>query len=287
MYRSKTPGPNSARQRRHDTDPEPIRRSQTPHSYERHQYAKAESQQYVQDAGRTPYTRTRTQTLPGGAKPAAHFDTARAASVPHVYPQTRHQWEAQADDTEFDARVRMMREKARRMAAMREVERTRIIQEEVKRVQARIQQRRDYEWEHFWRKLREEEEERERQRQEAVKAAFTNAWNNYEKRWATLANAAQPLTFAAIPWPTLSRPSSPQSLNIRTIAAFLLSPHHSSNVSPKDRMKQALKRWHPDRFGRFLAKAKAEDKAAIEEGAGIVARCLNELLHGEAKHSVN
>lgn len=180
-----------------------------------------------------------------------------------------------------------MKEEARRVAASREVERSRALHEEVKRIQARIRQHRDHEWQHIMRRLQEDEEERERERQEAVKVAFSNTWNMYEKRWASLANSAQPLTFAMIPWPTLGRPTSPASLNIKAISAFLLSPYHSTNISAKDRIKQALKRWHPDRFGRILAKTKAEDKAIIEEGAGIVARCLNEILHAVTKQSVN
>lgn len=46
----------------------------------------------------------------------------------------------------------------------------------------------------------------------------------------------------------------------------------------KDRVRSALRRWHPDRFGRILAKVRDEDKARVEEGVGLVVRCLNDLL---------
>lgn len=287
MQGSKTPGPEYIRERRHHAKIEPVKRSQTPESYERRGQNMRNVHRHTQDAAHAHYTRARTQTLPSGVKPEAQFNEEWMGNGSYTYSQKRHEHEAKAEEIDFEARVRMVREETRRIAAMREVERTRLIQEEVRRVRAKIQQRRDHEWQYILRKLYEEEEERERQRQEVVKWAVSNAWALYEKRWTSLANSAQPLTFAAIPWPTLSKPSSPASLTIRTISSFLLSTHHSANMSPKDRIKQALKRWHPDRFGRILAKAKAEDKVKIEEGAGIVARCLNELLHSEAGRSVN
>ncbi|KAI0812362.1 hypothetical protein BC629DRAFT_1472366 [Irpex lacteus] len=59
---------------------------------------------------------------------------------------------------------------------------------------------------------------------------------------------------------------------------FILSSQHSEGLSMKDRVKSALRRWHPDRFGRILARVSDEDKGKVEEGAGIVARCLSNLL---------
>jgi len=49
----------------------------------------------------------------------------------------------------------------------------------------------------------------------------------------------------------------------------------------KERIKSALRRWHPDRFGRVLGRVDEKDKEAVERGVGIVARCLNDLLAQE------
>ncbi|KAI0000377.1 hypothetical protein BJV77DRAFT_958884 [Russula vinacea] len=70
-------------------------------------------------------------------------------------------------------------------------------------------------------------------------------------------------------------------LGPEAIREFLLSPAHSPDVVAKDRIRAALRRWHPDKFARVLSQVVESDKDAVAEGVGIVVRCLNEMLERE------
>lgn len=130
--------------------------------------------------------------------------------------------------------------------------------------------------------------EEERQRVKAARdEAEKEAWRKYEERWTALSPSAEPststLTFKTIPWPLFSAPVTAEDITPARVALFLLSPNHSEGQSRKDRIKNALRRWHPDRFGRILARVVDEDKEAVEEAVGAVARCLNNLMEREGK----
>ncbi|KAI0093375.1 hypothetical protein BDY19DRAFT_923445 [Irpex rosettiformis] len=81
-----------------------------------------------------------------------------------------------------------------------------------------------------------------------------------------------------MPWPMISPPHEVDDIRPARVAMFILSAQHSEGLSMKERVKNALRRWHPDRFSRLLARVSDEDKEKVEEGAGIVARCLSNLL---------
>jgi len=70
-------------------------------------------------------------------------------------------------------------------------------------------------------------------------------------------------------------------LRPEAIREFLLSPAHSPEVSSKDRIRAALRRWHPDKFARVLGLVVESDKDDVADGVGIVVRCLNEMLERE------
>ena len=90
------------------------------------------------------------------------------------------------------------------------------------------------------------------------------------------------LRFKTIPWPMLSPPSGPDDLTTNAVGNFVLSPHHSQDKSRKDRLKEQLLRWHPDRFeNKWMAKVNQEEKDAVKNGAGQVVRALNELMARE------
>jgi hypothetical protein len=127
----------------------------------------------------------------------------------------------------------------------------------------------------------EEQKQMERRSQE-------EAWKAYERRWATTiaiagdhGGASPPLRFKSIPWPTTVPPKSVADITPAAIAKFIFSPAHSEGIGRKERIKCALRRWHPDRFGRVLGRVDEKDKEAVERGVGIVARCLNDLLAQE------
>ncbi|OBZ67082.1 hypothetical protein A0H81_12888 [Grifola frondosa] len=177
----------------------------------------------------------------------------------------------------------------RTMRWQRETERT--VQDELRRLQA---YRRDAERRHMaYEKRRAAHDTRERERREKererVKAcrdeAERAAWNTYEARWAALTSAGdsdEELTFHSVPWPMFSPPRRVEDITSAKIAVFILSPQHSGRRTRKERIRQALRRWHPDRFVRLLGRVSEKDRVAVEEGIGIVTRCLNNLLERES-----
>lgn len=157
------------------------------------------------------------------------------------------------------------------------------LQEEFDRMEARWRERINREerrrrQEYLWtgeQKAREEKEkQRERRRQE-------EAWKTYERGWTAIQSNGSPLKFKSIPWPTTLPPRDVGEITPAVITKFILSPAHSKGISQKERIKSALRRWHPDRFGRILHRVDEREKGAVERGVGIVARCLNDLLAQE------
>jgi hypothetical protein len=143
-----------------------------------------------------------------------------------------------------------------------------------------------------WQERIGREERRRRQAQQwaeeqkrVERRSQEEAWKAYERRWTTIAIAGDhggsPLRFKSIPWPTTVPPRSVADITPAAIAKFIFSPAHSEGMGRKERIKCALRRWHPDRFGRVLGRVDGKDKEAVERGVGIVARCLNGLLAQE------
>ncbi|OCH83905.1 hypothetical protein OBBRIDRAFT_742502 [Obba rivulosa] len=110
-------------------------------------------------------------------------------------------------------------------------------------------------------------------------------FEEHERRWAKL-QTMEMLSWQAFPWPIFKRPDGPDDLTTPAISAYVLSPHHPSDAkkAPKDRIKEHIRRWHPDRFDtKLLPKVREDDRERVKEGAGLVARNLNELLTREAE----
>ena len=129
--------------------------------------------------------------------------------------------------------------------------------------------------------LQREAEKRKKDHEERHRKAkgVARAWKGYEERWARIsANTEERLSFTTIPWPTTARPTDTTGITKDNLREFLLSQHHSKDVSSKDRIRAALKLWHPDKFKRTLDRVEDKDRALVEEAAGAVARCLNGLM---------
>ena len=141
-----------------------------------------------------------------------------------------------------------------------------------------------------------EEQAREAERREADRKArasgklnipaaperpILEAWTAYQNQWVAMANTSK-LRFRTIPWPVAMPISAPEMLLPIHIAAFILNPQHSPGKARKDRLRDALLHWHPDRFeAKWLNKVIEEDKEAVKEGVGLVVRALNDLLSTE------
>jgi len=129
--------------------------------------------------------------------------------------------------------------------------------------------------------LQREAEKRKKEHGEKHRKAkaVIKAWKGYEERWTAISgNTEERLSFATMPWPTVTQPKDATSITKDSIREFLLSHHHSKEVSRKDRVRAALKLWHPDKFKRTLDRVEGKDRALVEEAAGVVARCLNGLM---------
>ncbi|KIK94521.1 hypothetical protein PAXRUDRAFT_142661 [Paxillus rubicundulus Ve08.2h10] len=132
----------------------------------------------------------------------------------------------------------------------------------------------------------------------------------YEQRWKELldplAQEDPLLTFADIPWPLFTgqplsshRSSSDHVLTLtveeitaEAVSAFLLSdidsllpttPNSSEIKRDRDKLKETLLRFHPDKFeGRLMRRVLAGDKDRVKEAVGQVARVLNILMKGKS-----
>jgi len=78
------------------------------------------------------------------------------------------------------------------------------------------------------------------------------------------------------------RPKSAEDIKESMIHAYLFAKGcwPENNVkTDKDRVKEHIKRWHPDKFNnKYLPKVIEEDKERVKEGAGAVVRGLNAIL---------
>ena len=216
--------------------------------------------------------------------------TNSTRSQPQPQPRTRTAEKRRRDpdpvpaDWELDEDMAWLRERLR--AAQRHAERSQL-QEEFDKMEAR--------WKREERCGREEEERRQRRRREyhhrsgeqeekaAERRRQADAWKAYERQWAAIAigHDDNPLKFRSVPWPMTLPPRSAREVTSEAVSKFILSHAHSEGVSRKERIKSALRRWHPDRFGRILNRVDEKDKAAVERGVGTVVRCLNDLLAQE------
>ncbi|GLB37502.1 hypothetical protein LshimejAT787_0405530 [Lyophyllum shimeji] len=193
-------------------------------------------------------------------------------------------WEEMVYSYEIEAERWMRHEEEARQRAAEQERKARTVEEEIRRIEARIRHRREAER----RKIAEEkqrmyEQLKEQEQRNRLKAEkiMAEAWRRYEERWSTLPTSSETLAFASIPWPVVSPPARAEDIKPSAIVSFLFSHLHSETQTRKERIRSAQLRWHPDRFQRILGRVREGDKAAVEEGVGIVARCLNDMMAQE------
>ncbi|KAF8755522.1 hypothetical protein RHS01_05233 [Rhizoctonia solani] len=108
------------------------------------------------------------------------------------------------------------------------------------------------------------------------------AWQRYEDTWTELSNSDAPvrLNFHNIPWPAFSQPTGVAQLNSRSIGAFLLSSLHDGGGSTRrERIRNAMRLWHPDKWmGRYMGRVDPRHAQSVKDGVNAVARALTELL---------
>ncbi|KAH9894801.1 hypothetical protein C8Q73DRAFT_691652 [Cubamyces lactineus] len=212
------------------------------------------------------------------------LDAMREQAIFRVVASGRRGWPA-VEQMLYSDRHLIIEESARqRRRRMRDVEMT--VEDELRRLQAYRRESERNRAAYEKRKRVEEEQERARREREreALKlrrqATEREAQQNYEARWAELSSTSESLGFRDVPWPMFSRPRKLEDITPARVTRFVLSPLQPGETR-RDKVRNALRRWHPDRFGRVLARVGEEERESVEEGVGIVVRCLNDLLERE------
>ena len=105
----------------------------------------------------------------------------------------------------------------------------------------------------------------------------------HDQQWDWIATLPH-LQWTDFPWPVLSfsSPTRMEDLTLEAVADYVFAPlrlHHDRTMS-KERLKEIIRRWHPDRFEvKYLARVTdLHDREMVREGAGMVVRFLNDLL---------
>ena len=145
------------------------------------------------------------------------------------------------------------------------------------------------------------EEERTRRRRAREKLRAVEARELYETRWKALlapsnATSTEPLLcLADIPWPIhppcTGKGHTPLSfrvddLTIDAVSTFLLPSSTEDDRDPevsrkehRERIRDAMLRFHPDKFeGRVMPRVRDDERDAVREAVGVVARTLNTLM---------
>ena len=91
------------------------------------------------------------------------------------------------------------------------------------------------------------------------------------------------LSWSSFPWPVFYTLDKPEELNQDEVKIYLrLLPQFwskGSSLSKEDCLREQHRRWHPDRFeSKWLARCAADERVAIKEGVGLVARALSSML---------
>ncbi|TCD71640.1 hypothetical protein EIP91_007387 [Steccherinum ochraceum] len=202
----------------------------------------------------------------------------------------REMMEQLVDDFEDLADHLKEQEAYRRQKAMRwHREMEKVALEEMRRRQTWRQESDSYRTGFDRRSVQEAERERERREHDRQRAkamhddAEKEGWRRYEEGWTALSPSAEPsdvlLTFKSIPWPMFAHPSSAEDITASRVAMFFLSPNHSEGQTRKERIKNALRRWHPDRFGRVLLKVAEDERKAVERRCR-ERRAMSQQPHG-------
>ncbi|KAG6831317.1 hypothetical protein H0H87_005676 [Tephrocybe sp. NHM501043] len=137
-------------------------------------------------------------------------------------------------------------------------------------------------------RFRKEQQRFEESRQRAdsnklTKENVASTLERHERQWtALLSTTSANLRWESIPWPMFNSPKYPDDITIAAVAAYMespLLPEKEKAKLPKDRIKEQIRKWHPDRFEtKCLPRVVEEEREKVKEGTGTVIRSLNELL---------
>ena len=99
-------------------------------------------------------------------------------------------------------------------------------------------------------------------------------FEEHDRQWSRIPTL-DALSWTSFAWPTLRPPSTPEDLTTTAIAAYVLNPYAPGDKTDKDRIKEHIRRWHPDRFEtKLLSKVRAEEREKVNRSVCIIARGL-------------
>ncbi|KAG8862917.1 hypothetical protein FRB96_000337 [Tulasnella sp. 330] len=113
------------------------------------------------------------------------------------------------------------------------------------------------------------------------------AWAKYERRWDTIKVGGLVIRLSMIPWPMENYAASAFApftgeITSSAIGAFIFNPLHSTGISKKKRIQNALRVYHPDKFAQVLERMNRESEKELAKSTGdVVVRVLNEMLANE------
>lgn len=122
-------------------------------------------------------------------------------------------------------------------------------------------------------------------------------FETHNRQWVSMQEKAE-LRWRDFPWPMFRTPMSPDEIQVPLVRAYVESEYHPDVVKThgpvletaraaakdkdkeiKSRLKDYMKKWHPDRFETaYLNKVIEGERQMVAKGAGSVARALGELL---------
>ncbi|KAN0085989.1 hypothetical protein V8E55_007123 [Tylopilus felleus] len=119
------------------------------------------------------------------------------------------------------------------------------------------------------------------------KEEVTKLFEAHRNQWDKIQTLTS-LIWEDFPWPMFKRPKGPDDLTSSAITAYMLSPIHPQDRATKERIKDNIRRWHPDRFNsQLLPKVKESERERASEGAGSVVRILNDLLRMHSQDTLS
>ena len=105
----------------------------------------------------------------------------------------------------------------------------------------------------------------------------------HDQQWDWITSLPH-LQWTDFPWPVLSfsSPTKKEDITLEAVADYVFAPLrlHYDRAMSKERLKEIIRRWHPDRFEvKYLARVvNLHEREMVREGAGMVVRFLNDLL---------
>ena len=138
-------------------------------------------------------------------------------------------------------------------------------------------------------RIRDQLDEQERE------SKVLTAWTEYEDRWRASLSVGhrnnptsdiegQGIGFGDVAWPVAKRPEDPDLLTVGAVREFVLAPLRGKDITPskrKDRIRQLLLRYHPDKTAFLLSRVAEEEKDRVREGINNVFMSLK-LLQGDS-----